>query len=225
MTRCIYFDEPVPYAESVALQENLVARRKADEIPDTVLCLEHTPVITLGVRAREAHLLVPPETLTRRGIALANTPRGGDITYHAPGQLVIYLILKLADDEADARAFVRRLEEMAIRTAALYGVAAERRPGKTGAWTDRGKLAAIGVRFQKWVSSHGMSFNVDVDLAGFDLIVPCGLRGEPVTSLKALLGSACPSMAEVRDAMVRQFESVMGRPVEIVAYSSLPACL
>lgn len=199
----------------MALQEDLVAKRQADEIPDTVVFLEHEPVVTLGVRAKDAHLLASPETLAGRGIALAKTPRGGDITYHGPGQLIIYPVLRLSGDEADARAFVRRLEEMAIRTAAAYGVTAERRPGKTGAWTGHGKLAAIGVRFQKWVSSHGMSFNVDLDLAGFDLIVPCGLAGERVTSLKAILGEACPAMAEVRRVMIRQFEAVMGRPVEI----------
>jgi len=199
----------------MAMQEKLVTRRRDGEIPDTVLFLEHTPVITLGVRAKDAHLLASPEALAQRGIALVRTPRGGDITYHAPGQLIVYPILHLVGDEADARAFVRRLEEIAIRTAADYGVAAERRSGKTGAWTRQGKLAAIGVRFQKWVSSHGMSFNVDVDLSGFDLIVPCGLQGEKVTSLKAILGSACPPVAEVRRALLRHFETVMNRPVVI----------
>jgi lipoate-protein ligase B len=149
--------------------------------------------------------------LARRGIAVETSPRGGDITYHAPGQLILYPILQLRDAEADVHAYVHQLEEIAIQTAARFGVTAYRRAGKTGAWTDRGKLAAIGVRFKRWVSSHGMSLNVNMDLAGFDTIIPCGLRGEPVTSLKALLGAECPSMEAVRTEALRQFEQIMGR--------------
>ena len=219
-TLAICLGGPVRYEAAMAMQEKLVARRRAGEIPDTVLFLEHAPVVTLGVRAKDAHLLVSSEALAERGIALVRTPRGGDITYHAPGQLIVYPILQLGGDEADARAFVRRLEEIAILTAADYGVEAERRPGKTGAWTSEGKLAAIGVRFQKWVSSHGMSFNVDLDLAGFDLIVPCGLQGENVTSLKAILCSGCPSVAAVRRALIGHFETVMKRPVELMDQGS-----
>lgn len=209
--RVMVLPKPVPYPEAAQLQERLVAQRQADEIADTLLLLEHTPVITLGIRAKVEHLLLSRDALDRRGIDLHESPRGGDVTYHAPGQLILYPIMKLEGAEADAHAFVNRLEEIAILTAGAFEVPACRRRGKTGVWTDTGKLAAIGVRFRKWVSSHGMSFNVDVDLAGFGTIVPCGLHGERVTSLKAILGNSCPSMQEVRAVAMRQFERVMNR--------------
>lgn len=213
-TSLVLFPSPVPYAEALRLQDEFVARRQADEIPDTLLVLEHSPVITLGIRARKEHLLIEPEVLARQGIEVHPTPRGGDITYHGPGQLVFYPVMKLAGDEADAHAFVGKLEEIAIRTAADFGVEAYRRKGKTGVWTGSGKLAAIGVRFKKWVSSHGMSFNVSVDLGGFSPIVPCGLHGEKVTSLKAILGDACPAIRDVRAAALRHFERVMNRTLD-----------
>ena len=221
----VIFPEPVPYAEATRLQESLVVARLESRIPDGVLLLEHPPVITLGIRAKQEHLLLSPETLALRGITLTDSPRGGDITYHAPGQLILYPILQLADDEADVHAFVAKLEDIAIRTAARFGVTAYRRPGKTGAWTDQGKLAAIGVRFKRWVSSHGMSFNVKVDLAGFTTIVPCGLLGEPVTSLQVLLADRCPSMEDVRTEMLHQFEQVMGRQTKRVTPEELQQTL
>ncbi len=204
----------MPYAEALRLQDDLVSKRQADTIPDTLLLLEHTPVVTLGIRAKVEHLLLSRETLANRGVELHETPRGGDVTYHAPGQLIFYPIMKLTGSNADAHAFVGKLEEIAIRTAAAFKVTAFRRKGKTGVWTDQGKLAAIGVRFKKWVSSHGMSFNVTVDLDGFGAIVPCGLYGEHVTSLKAILGVKCPSMQEVHAVSLRQFERVMGCTLE-----------
>ena len=213
----ILFDAPVPYAAALQWQADLVAARHADSIPDVLLVLEHAPVITRGVRARDAHVLAAPARLTELGIELHDTPRGGDVTYHGPGQWVLYPILKLTGEAADAHAFVSNLEETAIRTAAEFGVDAERRAGKTGAWTQAGKLAAIGVRFQKWVSSHGMSFNVSPDLRHFDLIVPCGLAGERVTSLRTLLGEACPPRPASRDALLRQFAAVFGRETNVTA--------
>jgi lipoate-protein ligase B len=207
------FRQPVPYAEGLRLQEQWVADRQADHIPDQLMLLEHTPVITLGVRAKTEHLLLSQEALQLRGIELFETPRGGDVTYHAPGQLVMYPIMKLSGPEADVHAFVGKLEEIAIQTANAFCVNAFRRKGKTGVWTEQGKIAAIGVRFKKWVSSHGMSFNVNLDLAGFDAIIPCGLHGEKVTSLQAILGGKCPTMQEVRAVMMRQFERVMNRTV------------
>jgi len=194
--------------------DELLAKRQADAIPDALLLLEHTPVITLGIRAKVEHLLIPRTALEQRGIELHETLRGGDITYHAPGQLILYPIMKLSGPEADAHAFVNKLEEIAIRTADAFRVKAYRRKGKTGVWTDRGKIAAIGIRFKKWVSSHGMSLNVDIDLEGFSAIIPCGLHGEKVTSLAELLGTQCPSMQEVRAVLLRQFEIVMHRTVE-----------
>jgi len=210
------FDTPVTYAAALQWQADLVAARQADRIPDVLLVLEHTPVITRGVRAQDAHVLAAPARLAELGIELHDTPRGGDVTYHGPGQWVLYPIVKLIGTDADAHIFVSRLEETAIRTAADFGVSATRRSGKTGVWTDSGKIAAIGVRFQKWVSSHGMSFNVSPDLSHFGLIVPCGLAGERVTSLQALLGAACPSRIEARDALLRHFAAVFEREVAVV---------
>lgn len=212
-TRVTIFRQPVPYSEGLRLQEQWVAERQADQAPDRLIMLEHSPVITLGVRSKNEHLLLSKEALEKRGIELYETPRGGDVTYHAPGQLILYPIMKLTGTDADVHAFVGKLEEIAILTADAFCVAAFRRKGKTGVWTDQGKIAAIGIRFKKWVSSHGMSFNVNVDLGGFDAIVPCGLHGEKVTSLQAILGEKCPTIQEVRAVMMRQFERVMKRTV------------
>jgi lipoyl(octanoyl) transferase len=224
-TIVVNFPSPVPYADAMRLQDALVSARLANRIPDVVLILEHPPVITLGIRAKPEHLLLTPEVLARRGITLIESPRGGDITYHAPGQLILYPILQLAGAEADAHAYVQALEEIALRTAARFGVTAYRRAGKTGAWTDPGKLAAIGVRFKRWVSSHGMSFNVNLDLDGFDTIVPCGLRGEPVTSLQAILGESAPALEPVRTELLCQFEQIMGRSTKSMSPEDLDAML
>ena len=207
----IVFDDPIPYANALRWQTALVAARQDAAIPDVILALEHRPVITRGVRAHDAHVLASPLRLGELGIEVYDTPRGGDVTYHGPGQIVLYPILRLAGEEADAHQHVARLEETAIRTAADFGVAAERRAGKTGVWTPSGKLAAIGVRFQRWVSSHGISFNVAPNLEHFGLIVPCGLAGEAVTSLQALLGAGCPAVVSVRAALLRHFGAVSGR--------------
>ncbi len=224
-TLAVIFPSPVPYTDAMRLQEALVAARLAKKIPDVVLMLEHPPVITLGIRAKPEHLLLTPESLARRGITLVESPRGGDITYHAPGQLILYPILQLTGTEADAHAYVQMLEEIALRTAARFGVTAYRRAGKTGAWTDPGKLAAIGVRFKRWVSSHGMSFNVNLDLGGFDTIVPCGLRGEPVTSLQAILGESAPALERVRAELLCQFQQIMGRSTRSMSPEDLDAML
>jgi lipoyl(octanoyl) transferase len=212
--RAIFFDQPVPYAQATHFQLDLHAERLADRIPDTVLFLEHRPVITLGRRGRDNFLLLSPDEYARRGIEVVRSTRGGDVTYHGPGQLVMYPILKLGTHEADAHGYMCNLEEIAIRTAASFGAQAYRRGGKNGAWTDAGKIAAIGFQLKRWVTLHGMSFNVDVDLAGFQAIVPCGLVGEPVASLRTVLGVGCPAMADVRNAMRRHFEDVCGRRLE-----------
>ncbi|MBP7829137.1 MAG: lipoyl(octanoyl) transferase LipB [Kiritimatiellae bacterium] len=211
-----FLDRPLPFAEGVALQERLADARARDAIPDTVLFLEHTPVVTLGARGRTAHLKLSREELAARGIELAPASRGGDVTYHGPGQLVMYPILKLGAREADAHGYLFNLEEVGLRTAADFGVAARRRAGLNGIWTDAGKLAAIGFRIRRWVTMHGMSFNVDPDLAGFQTIVPCGLR-EPVTSLRALLGGRGPDLPAVRDRMAFHFGAVFQRPLSIRA--------
>lgn len=211
----VLFDEPQPYLPMAKFQDRLVAARIADRIPDAVLFLEHLPVVTLGRRGRDANLRVSREDLAACGIDLVHSSRGGDITFHAPGQLVIYPVLKLGTHEADAKGYLWNLEEIAIRTAADFGVKARRRRGMNGAWTDAGKIAAIGFRLKRWVTSHGISFNVDLDLSGFETIVPCGLAGERVASLKLILGDACPSLAQVRTRMARHFEDVCGRKLEV----------
>jgi lipoyl(octanoyl) transferase len=211
--RALLFSAPLDYVRTAALQEHLVAARLRDDIPDTVLFLEHLPVITLGARGNRDHLVADEAALRARGIALAHATRGGDITYHAPGQLVMYPVIKLGEREADAHGYMHNLEEIAIRTVRDCGVTAFRRPGKTGAWTEQGKIAALGVRLKRWVTCHGLALNIDVELDGFSLIVPCGLQGERVTSLLQILGTGCPAVHEVRAMMMRHFGDVCGRPI------------
>lgn len=210
----INIDTPLPYAEGVRLQTALVNARIADTIPDTVIFLEHTSVITLGVRAQNSHVLLSDAALAKRHIDLHHSSRGGDVTWHGPGQLVMYPIIRLGEQEADAHGYLHNLEETAIRTAGDFGVRAYRRAGITGAWTQDGKLAAIGIRLKRWVTFHGMSFNVKPDLAGFGAIIPCGLAGEAVTSLEKLLGDACPTLAEVRAHMRRHFGDICHRHLQ-----------
>mgnify|MGYP001160643103 CR=1 FL=1 len=222
----LHLDRPVRYADGVRLQEALVEARQRDAIPDTVLFLEHHPVITLGRRGRDQFLLASRDALARHGVDLVKSSRGGDVTYHAPGQLVMYPILKLGTAEADSHGYLQNLEEIALRTAASFGVEAFRRAGMNGAWTAHGKLAAIGFHLRRWVSMHGMSFNVDLDLAGFNLIVGCGLVGEKVTSLRAVLGDRAPTLTQVRDAMCGHFSEVCARPVQVYKTgASLPSAL
>ena len=206
----------VPYAEGLELQARLVQRRRAGEIPDQLLLLEHPPVITLGVKTRNdrSHVLATPATLKKEGVELFESGRGGDVTYHGPGQLVGYPILDLKPDRCDVHRYVRDIEEVMIRAAAAFGVSAGRLAGLTGAWVGADKLAAIGVRIARWITSHGFAFNVSTKLVHFDLIVPCGIAGKGVTSLEALLGRPVP-MVEVEDAIIQAFSDVFdARPAE-----------
>ena len=216
----------VKYGEALELQKQLVEDRKADRIPDQLLLLEHPPVITLGVRSRDdrSHVLATPEALEREGIELFETGRGGDVTFHGPGQLIGYPILDLRPDRLDVHRYVRDLEEVMIGVAGAFGVPAARQAGLTGAWVATSmpggapaweKLAAIGVRIARWVTSHGFAFNVTTDLNQFSLIVPCGIADKGVTSLEKLLGRDVP-MAEVENAAVASLTAVFERrPVEI----------
>ena len=202
----------ISYAEGLALQQQLVEERKAGRIPDQLLLLEHSPVITLGVRARHdrSHVLASPEVLEARGVELFETGRGGDVTYHGPGQLVGYPILDLRPDRCDVHRYVRDIEEALIRTSAAFGVEAGRSPGLTGVWVCNEKLAAIGVRIARWITSHGFAFNVTTALDHFDLIVPCGISDKGVTSLQKLLGRPVP-IAEVADVAASAFAAVFER--------------
>jgi lipoyl(octanoyl) transferase len=208
----------VAYAEGLALQQRLVEDRKAGRIPDQLLLLQHPPVITLGVKARNdrSHVLATDDTLADEGIELFETGRGGDITYHGPGQLVGYPILDLKPDRCDVHRYVRDLEEVMIRAAASFGVNATRVPGLTGAWVGDDKLAAIGVRIARWITSHGFAFNVDTDLQHFSLIVPCGLAGKGVTSLNKLTGRLV-SIDEAETVMAQSFAAVFDR-IPLAAY-------
>jgi lipoyl(octanoyl) transferase len=199
----------VPYADALALQRSLVEERRAGRIPDTLLFVEHPPVLTLGVRGDggRSHILATDEALAARGIEVHETGRGGDITYHGPGQLVGYPIIDLNPDRRDVHRYVRDLETVLIRTAADYGVAAGRIEGLTGVWVGNEKLAAIGVRIARWITSHGFALNVSTDLDHFKLIVPCGISDRGVTSLERLLGRRI-DMAEVEIRVSEHFSKV-----------------
>jgi lipoyl(octanoyl) transferase len=201
----------VPYDEALALQKELVEQRKAQRIPDQLLLLQHPPVITLGVKTREdrSHVLATPDELAREGVSVFETGRGGDVTFHGPGQLVGYPILDLNPDRRDVHKYVRDLEEVLIKVAATFGIAAGRQDGLTGVWVGNEKLAAIGVRIARWVTSHGFALNVATDLRHFDLIVPCGIHDKGVTSLERLLSRSIP-MPAVETAVVDAFASVFG---------------
>jgi len=185
-----------------------VAERQADRIPDTLLLLEHEPVFTLGRNAKQENILFPADALRERGFDVFETGRGGDVTYHGPGQVVGYPILDLKPDRQDVHRYVRNLEEVMIRTCADYQVAADRIKGMSGCWVGESKIGAIGVRLARWVTSHGFAFNVDVDFAPFQLIVPCGLPGKGVTSLRKLGGTA--AAPEVAEQLALRFADVFG---------------
>ena len=202
----------IGYADGVERQKALVQARQAGEIDDTLLLVEHPPVITLGVKTRGnfANIRADAPALAAQGVEVHDTGRGGDVTFHGPGQLVGYPIIDLKPDRQDVHRYVRDLEEVLIRTAADFGLEAGRIKGYSGAWVGDRKLAAIGVRIARWVTSHGFALNVTTDLAGFDLIVPCGITDRGVTSLSALLGRDV-AMPEVEAAVVTHFAAVFDR--------------
>ena len=204
------------YQAGLDLQRELVEQRKRGEIPDQLLLLEHPDVITLGVRTRNdrSHILESEEALAERGVSVFETGRGGDVTYHGPGQLVGYPIIDLKPDRCDVHRYVRDLEEVLIRAVATFDITAGRVDGLTGIWVGppgrEAKLAAIGVRISRWVTSHGFALNVNTDLSRFGLIVPCGITDHGVTSMGHLLGGAVP-MDEVANAVINAFSSVFSR--------------
>jgi len=215
----------VPYADALELQKHLVELRKANEIPDQLLLLEHPPVITLGVKTRNdrSHVVATPETLKAEGVEVFESGRGGDVTYHGPGQLVGYPILDLRPDRCDVHQYVRDLEETLIRVAGQFGVTADRLPGLTGVWVGNEKLAAIGVRIARWITSHGFALNVSTNLAHFNLIVPCGIPDKGVTSLGRLARRSV-RMDEVADVTAQAFVDVFGRsPIRPAPSSFLQA--
>ncbi|HVS32302.1 MAG TPA: lipoyl(octanoyl) transferase LipB [Thermoanaerobaculia bacterium] len=200
----------VTYENGMMLQQKLTELRQRDEIPDQLLLLEHPPVITLGRGGDAAHLLAPPETLRRQRVRFFETTRGGDITYHGPGQIVGYPIVHLGEGSRDVRKYVTRLEEVLIRTVAEYGITATREEGKRGIWVGNHKIAAIGVRIARWVTSHGWALNVNTNLDHFRLITPCGLAGTGVTSIARESGRTIP-MEDVRAVLAAKFAEVFER--------------
>ena len=203
----------VPYGRALMLQEALVKRRRMGEVPDQLLLLEHPHVITLGSSADGSHVLLDAAERAVVGIELYETGRGGDVTYHGPGQLVGYPILDLKPDRKDVHRYVRDLEESLIRALAAFGIRAGRKPGLTGVWVGDAKVAAIGVRVSSgWITSHGFALNVATDLGFFDAIVPCGIREYGVTSIDRLLGES-PGMAEVEARVISAIGDVFERRV------------
>jgi lipoyl(octanoyl) transferase len=196
----------IGYARALALQANLVERRKRGEIPDQLLIVEHPHVITMGRNGHSENVLASPEILERSGIELHYIDRGGDVTYHGPGQIVGYPILDLREWQRDVGAYLRALEQTLIETLAEFGIAAGRMPGATGVWVEGAKIAAIGVHISRWVTSHGFALNLDTDLDYFKYIVPCGLR-QPVTSMRAIGCAAGRQdvIAEITGAFARVF--------------------
>ncbi len=199
----------VPYADALALQRSLVEDRRAGRIGDTLLLLQHPHVLTLGVRGDggRAHILAPPDVLATRGIDVYETGRGGDVTYHGPGQIVGYPIIDLNPDRRDVHRYVRDLETVLIRTVADYGIDAGRVAGLTGVWVGNEKVAAIGVRIARWITSHGFALNVNTNLDHFNLIVPCGIADRGVTSMARLLGRPLAT-EEVENRIIEQFGNV-----------------
>jgi len=202
----------LPYSEGVALQAELVQARREGTIPDQLLLLEHPHVITLGSGAHPEHVLASPQEREELGVELLQTGRGGDVTYHGPGQLVGYPILDLKPDRKDVHRYLRDLEQVLMETLADVGVAGHRQEGKTGVWTELGKVAAIGIRVSSgWITSHGFALNVRPSLQYFGTIVPCGIADEAVTSLEQLLGQRTPSLEEVAERLVQRFGALFER--------------
>jgi lipoate-protein ligase B len=195
----------VPYGQAWELQRELERRRKAGEIPDQLLLLEHPHVLTLGRNGRLDHLLVSRERLAQLGIEFHEIDRGGDITYHGPGQIVGYPIIDLKEWKRDVVAYVRGIEEMVIRALARFGIESWREPGATGVWTRAGKICAIGVHISRWVTTHGFALNWTTDLKYYQYIVPCGLP-RPVTSMEAL--GVRPERSAVHQALIEHFAEV-----------------
>ena len=211
--------EQVGYAQALERQRDLVRRRSEGNLPDLVWYLEHLAVVTWGARGGAQHMRLGPDAIRERGVELLATDRGGDITYHGPGQLVGYPILSLMADR-DLHRYLRNLEEALIRSLNEHGLEGRTLPGRTGVWVGGSKIAAIGVRVARWITSHGFALNVDCDLSGFDLIVPCGIADAGVTSMAQELeraGRPCPGTREMAPLVHRNLEEVLGRPLLMMA--------
>jgi lipoyl(octanoyl) transferase len=212
------------YAQALEIQKRLVAARKAGAIEDTVLFCEHPHVITLGRSGNRANLLASENVLRQKGVEYFETSRGGDITYHGPGQIVGYPILNLNEIKRDVAWYVRMLEEVMIRATTEFGIEAQREAGKTGIWVGKEstaeKLAAIGVHISRWVASHGFAYNVATDLRFFDLIVPCGIAERKATSLEKLLARRV-NLDEVKALLAKHLGEVFGLQMRVAQREEL----
>src|SRR6204780_3141672 len=219
----------ISYASAYALQQQVVAARKRGDLPDVLLLCEHPHVITLGRNGKTANLRASDRLRAQMNVDFCETDRGGDITYHGPGQIVGYPILDLTEHRRDVRWYVQLLEEMMIRTSAEFGIVARRVEGRHGLWVDTAadqeeKLAAIGVHLSRWVTSHGFAYNVSTDLRYFDLIVPCGIPGKRATSLERALGRPV-SMNDARERLIARFASVFARDARKIEREDLSEIL
>jgi len=203
----------IEYADAATVQERMIPLRVEGKIPDTLLLLEHPHVITLGRNSSPEHVLVDAARREQMGIGLYEAGRGGDVTYHGPGQVVGYPILRLEGGRRDAHRYLRDLEEVLIRVLRTWGLDGRRDPDHTGVWVEGAKIAAIGVRLTRWVTSHGFALNVSPDLSYFGTIVPCGIADREVTSLRQVLGRPV-GMDEVEDRVVEAFGEVFGLRME-----------
>ena len=197
----------ISYQDCLSLQQKLVKQRLAGEIEDTLLLLEHTPVITLGVAGGEDSLLISREEVERAGVKIHQTDRGGNITYHGPGQLVGYPIFDLRQHGKDVHLFLRNLEQVIVDCLADFGVEGEAVPGLTGVWVGGDKICSIGIAVRKWISYHGFALNINPNFEHWALINPCGLAGKKVTSLERLIGRN-PGMDAVKSCVVDKFAGI-----------------
>ena len=219
MKDCLVWDLGLcEYLPSLELQRRVVQKRKSNEVVDCLLFVEYPHTITLGRGGKAEHLLAAASELESKSVSYCETDRGGDITYHGPGQMIVYPILDLKGLRRDIDWYLRTLEQCNhLKTLTDFGVHSERVAGATGVWVGAEKIAAIGVRTSQWVTSHGIALNVDTDLGYFDLIVPCGLRSRGVTSLSKLLGSRAPGLREVKSRFIVHFGRTFGRSIRQTA--------
>jgi lipoate-protein ligase B len=212
------------YAEALELQRHVARDRITGAIPqDVLLLVEHPPVVTLGRASKEKHLIASPAFLESKGVALFEVERGGDVTFHGPGQLVGYPIIDLKRHRQDLHWYLRKIEEALINTLADFDIPGERNPSFTGVWTRGKKIASIGVHARDWVTWHGFALNVTTDLSYFDLIVPCGIDGVVMTSIARELGLENVSMQDVRDRVSAKFAEAFDLTAVVTSHSALMA--
>ena len=201
---------PTPYREGLALQDALVRARAAGETGDWLLYPDHPPVLTVGRNPSDGNVRADDATLSSLGVEVFEVPRGGDVTWHGPGQLVGYPIVALDRVNRDLHRWLRTLEEALIRSLARHGIVSERSPGRTGVWVKDRKIASLGVAVRRWVGYHGFALNVRPDLSGFSLIHPCGLKGVRMTSMEAELGAGSPALGTMRDTVTHELSEILG---------------